>query len=258
MSTHERPDDSPIGADAIPSPSPGAPTLAGAVTRRTWMLVLAASVIASAGSWLFVEGLLHAYKASFEPISKPYPSAEDIERITRARIVSGTLAFGATGGLLGLMLGLAGGVSRGSIKSAALSGMTGLLLGGLAEAGVAWLTLSIIYKKLDLQSEDMLQTLLCHEALWAVVGVAGGLAFGLGLGGRGRWWRAAVGGLIGAALATVVYEFVGALAFATHGTHQPHGDSMVTRALAQVLVPFGTAIGSILAARDPKGKPVSP
>ncbi len=156
---------------------------------------------------------------------------------TRARIESGTLAFGVTGGLVGLMLGVAGGLSRKSNKSTILAGAIGLLLGGLIEGGAARLGLWLIYHRFDPQTEDILQAMLGHLGLWGAVGLTGGLAFGLGLGGRGRWWRAAIGGLVGASLATVVYDFLGALVFATHGTHQPLADTPETRALAQILIP---------------------
>jgi hypothetical protein len=100
--------------------------------------------------------------------------------------------------------------------------------------------------------------LLGHLGLWSAMGLMGGLAVGLGLGGRGRWWRTMIGGMVGAAIATVVYEFLGALVFPIDGTHQPLADFPKTRALAQILMPLGVAIGALLAASDPKSKPKTP
>jgi hypothetical protein len=248
-SAHEPPDERPPGDGPLPQDRSALKTKS-AMTPRIWAIVLTATVVAGLGSWLIVEGLLQAYKAEFQPRSRPYPTVEDIARINKARTVCGTIAFGATASLLGLMLGLAGGLSRHSIKAAALSGLAGLLLGGILEAGAAWISLKIIYTKLD--NEDMLQTLLSHEALWVVPGLVSGLALGLGLGGKGRWARTAIGGLIGAVLATVVYEFVGALVFPTAGTHQPIAEWVATRALAQILIPLGAAVGAVLWAREPK------
>jgi hypothetical protein len=56
------------------------------------------------------------------------------------------------------------------------------------------------------------------------------------------WWvRTALGGLVGAAAASVACKLIGALAFATHRTHLPIAGSPETRALGQVLVGVGTA-----------------
>jgi hypothetical protein len=253
MSTHEPPTNpeptpQPGGGDVVASPR-------SSVTPGTWIFVIVAAILAGVGSWFVLERTLDAYKASFEVRSGPYPTAEDAAQITQARIASGTLAFGVTGALFGLMLGVAGGLSRKSNKATILAGVFGLVLGGLAEGGAGRLSLWLIYHRFDPQTEDMLQSLLGHLGLWSAVGLTGGLAFGLGLGGRGRWWRATIGGLVGAGVATVVYEFLGALVFATHGTHQPLADTPETRALAQILIPLGAAIGALLSASDPKPKP---
>jgi hypothetical protein len=234
MNTPEQPD----GLAPASETSMGATPQPG---RPAWGLAILAAIVAGVASWGVVEGIQGAYAASFEPESKPYPSAADMVRITRARIVSGTIGYGATGALVGLALGLAGGASRKSGAAALKGGLAGLVVGGLAEAGVAFGGLSFIYKQMDLQADDMLQTLLSHEALWVVVGLAGGLAFGVG---RGGWARAAVGGLIGAAIATVAYEFLGALGFPNDGTHQPYSNTPITRSLAQVLIPLGAALGA--------------
>ncbi len=236
MSTLEPPG-GPTPSSADSNPTPG----------RRMAPAIVAALLAGLASWGIVEATLRAYTPVFLSMSRPYPTAEDIARITQARIESGTLDFAATGALVGLALGLAGGLSRGSTRSAALAGMIGLLVGGLVEGGAAFGALSYIYKSMDLQADDLLQTLLSHEALWVGVGLAGGLAYGIGRGGRATWVRAALGGLLGAAVATVAYEFLGALAFPTQGIQQPYADSPVPRALAQVLMTLGGALGATAA-----------
>ncbi len=253
MLSHD-PSDQDRTTDApTPAPAPG-----GDATRRTWGLVMAAGVVAGVGSWLAGEAVLQAYGSSLRPPMKPVPTMEDARLLLAARVDSGTLAFGAMGGLLGLALGLAGGLARRSARSAASAGAAGLLLGAAGVGGVARVMLPILYTKIDPQADDLMYPLLGHMAIWSVAGVAGGLAFGLGAGGRARWWKTAFGGLVGAALATVVYEFAGALGFATHQAHLPMAGSSATRAMAQVLVAIGTAIGSVMATAPPKGKPASP
>jgi hypothetical protein len=245
MSTHQQPD------EQAPDPGePAPPAVEASSGRRTWIFAIIAAIVAGFGSWGVVEGVLLSYATAFQSHTQPYPTAEEIARIIRARIVSGTITFGATGAMVGLAFGLAGGASRRSIKRAALAGMAGLIVGGLAETGAAYGGLKFIYTKIDMQADDMLQTLLSHEALWAVVGLAGGLAFGLGIGGWRAWLKSAVGGLVGAAIATVVYEFLGALVFPTDGTHLPYANTAITRALAQVLIALGIAIGAVAMMND--------
>src|SRR4051812_2854757 len=113
MSTPEQP------TNPESTPKPDAESVVAsqgsAATGATWVLAIVAAIVAGAGSWFILEKLLEAYKPSFEARSGAFPTAEDAIKITRARIECGTLAFGATGGLVGLLLGLAGGISRKSI-----------------------------------------------------------------------------------------------------------------------------------------------
>ena len=67
--------------------------------------------------------------------------------------------------------------------------------------------------------------------------------------GRGRWKATLVGGFVGAAAATVVYEIVGALAFASNKTDLPLSASVTTRGMAQLLVALLSAVGAALALR---------
>ncbi len=234
-----------------PEDPPMVGPVAPSVARAPWIGVMAACLVAGLGSWGIVEGLLQHYSAAFEPVSKPYPSAEDNVRINRARIESGTIAFGATGGLLGLVVGLAVGGSRRSIAAGLRAGAVGLIVGAVVEAGAAWLTLTVFYKN-GVDPDDMLQTLLCHESLWVGVGIAIGLAAGLGQGGPGRWWRASVGGLAGAAVVAAAYEIAGALVFPTQGIQNPIADSPLTRSIAWLAIPLGAGLGTVLGGRDPK------
>jgi hypothetical protein len=92
--------------------------------------------------------------------------------------------------------------------------------------------------------------LLTHGAIWSAVGAIGGLSLGLGLGGQGRWKATLVGGFIGAAAATIVYEMVGALAFASNKTDLPLSASIATRGMAQLLVAIFSAVGAASALRQ--------
>ncbi|MDR3620151.1 MAG: hypothetical protein P4L85_12430 [Paludisphaera borealis] len=224
-------------------------------TRRVWVLAVAAGALAGLAAWGVGEEVQRAYRPMLTPMMKPVPTLEDSLKITRARVSSGIAAVTAAGALVGLALGAAGGAARRSVGSTIKAGVVGVLAGGLAAAGVASVLMPLLYAKLDPQSTDLAVPLLGHIALWSTAGFAGGLAFGIGTGRKGVWLRTAVGGLVGAALATVVYELAGALLFPTHRTHLPVAGSPETRAMAQVLVGLGAAIGAIVAADEAKKKP---
>ena len=117
------------------------------------------------------------------------------------------------------------------------------MLGTAVVASLAWLLVPVFYKRYDPQVGNLALPLLTHGALWSATGAIGGLAFGVGLGRQGRWNATLVGGLVGAAAATVVYEFAGALAFASSKTDMPVSSSIETRAMAHLLVVILSAVG---------------
>jgi hypothetical protein len=151
-----------------------------------------------------------------------------------------------------------GGLARRSVVAGARAASLGLVLGAAAMAPLALVLVSNFFKRHDPHSGDLVLPLVTHGAIWSAVGAIGGLAFGLGMGGRGRWKATVMGGLVGAAAATVVYELVGALAFALNKTDLPVSSSITTRGMAQLLVAMLSAAGVVLAlARSPKPQATS-
>lgn len=118
-------------------------------------------------------------------------------------------------------------------------------------ASVSLVFVSLFFKNHDPLSGDLVLPLLTHGAIWSAVGAFGGLAFGVGLGGPGRWKATTVGGLTGAAAASVVYELVGALVFASSKTDLPLSSSGSARGLALLLVAALSSIGAVLALHQP-------
>src|SRR5262249_8977291 len=113
------------------------------------------------------------------------------------------------------------------------------------------------FKTHDPQPNELLLPLLTHGAIWSTVGAIAGLMFGLGLGGKGRWMATLVGGLAGAAAATIIYEIVGALAFASSKTDLPVSSSIASRGMAHLLVAILSVGGAAWALRpSPKKKAV--
>jgi hypothetical protein len=217
---------------------------------RLLALALAAGFIAGVASLLAGEVILNRYQSDLVPTLKVHPNPEDMRRWRDARVYSATLTFATMGGFLGLTMGLAGGLARRSAFAGARAAIPGLLLGTTAAVSVALVLVSNFFKRHDPQSGDLVLPLLTHGAIWSVVGAIGGLAFGLGLGGQGRWKATLVGGLVGAAAATVIYEIVGALAFASNKTDLPLSSAIATRGMAQLLVAILSAVGAVLALRQ--------
>jgi hypothetical protein len=163
----------------------------------------------------------------------------------RANLLNTLLAFGPLGAVTGLALGLAGGIVRRSAPAAAVAAGLGLVVGGLLAAGASLGMLPLRTRMLQTADEsDLLVALATHGAIWAAVGAGGGLALGLGLGGRGRVGAAVLGGLLGAVAGTVLYEFLGGLAFPLAATHRLLAATPVTRLLARLLVTTFAAAGA--------------
>lgn len=223
-------------------------------TRRVWALALTAGLLGGLAAWVAGEAVLQAYRPALEPPFKPIPTLDDSLKVTRARVESGAAIVMLTSALIGLSLGMAGGAARRrwSVMSMVSAGGTGLLLGSVLGAAVGVAVMMALYPNLDPQSGDLLIPLLGHMGAWSVAGLAGGFAFGAGVGGKKVLARTTLGGLVGAALATVVYELIGALAFPTHETHLPIAGSPETRALALALAGLGAAVGAVAAVDEPK------
>jgi hypothetical protein len=214
---------------------------------------LAAGLLAGTGALLTGELVLSRYRSDLLAPLSIRPSPDEMRRWKDARLYSATLTFTAMGGFLVMALGFAGGFARSSVSGGTRVAIVGLLLGAAAAASVALVLVSFFFKRYDPQSGDLMLPLLTHGAIWSVIGALGGLALGLGLGGRGRWRAALVGGLVGAAAATIVYEVVGALVFPSAKTDLPLSSSLTTRAMAEFLVAILSAVGAALAAYSSDG-----
>jgi hypothetical protein len=246
--THPAPEGTPPGSEPTsstpPSVGPG----------RLLALAIVAALIAGAASWLVGEGILQAYRGDLTLTLEVHPNPESMRRWREARLYSATLTYATMGGFLGLALGLAGGLARRSAHAAARAAIAGLVLGTIAAASASLPLVSYFYQARDAQSTDLVLPLFTHGAIWSAAGAIGGLALGLGLGGAGRWKATMVGALVGAAAATIVYEIVGAMAFATAKTDLPLSASVTTRGMAQLLVAILAAVGAVLALHQPPAR----
>jgi hypothetical protein len=218
---------------------------------RPWGWALAAGVVAGLLTWVGGEVAWPEVRAAQTPKLIPYPTAEDRAQVIRGQAGSTALSFIQQGAILGAVLGLAGGLSRLSARGGLVAAAAGLALGAAAAAGAAHGLLPYYFWNVDPEESNLTVPLLTHGGIWAAAGAAAGLAFGLGRGGRGRWARGALGGLLGGVVATMIYDLVGALAFPLDKTSQPVSATSVTRLLAQLTVAVLVAAGAAVGAGDP-------
>jgi hypothetical protein len=159
---------------------------------------------------------------------------------------------------------LAGGLAGRSAGRAALAAFAGLILGTAAGALPSFIVMPWHWdhRNDDPATLDLLGPFLIHLGLWSAVGLAAGLAFGIGARGfkPARLLEAALVGLVGAIAGTFVFEMVGAIRFPFDHTADPFSDTPGTRLLARLCVAGFVGLGVIRALpTDPcgsvKGKP---
>jgi hypothetical protein len=243
----------PIG-DELAEPA-GAPLEGGGVSsgplRAPVLAVLAVGLLVGVVSWLIGE----VAEGAFAPrtVTATIRIGVQTQLITDtaravATIRNVALSSGLFGALLALALGLTGGLARGSAGAARHAALVGLVAGACGGAGAAWGVLTLFYRSfLHFTPEGVIEPLLMHASIWGIIGAVGGLAFGMGLGGRGQAAQALVGGLIGAVLGAVLYEVLGAAAFPLSRTTAPTALDWGPRLLARLLVASLASLGAALA-----------
>jgi hypothetical protein len=167
------------------------------------------------------------------------------------------MAFGLLGCVLGLFLGVAGGLERSSIGSAAKAGCVGLVLGATVGAVIP-LVLIVPFERMLAQrsADDLFLSLGLHATLWGPLGAVGGLAFGIG---RGRWGLKTLhlmfGGLAGAIVGTIVYDVIGGTVTPLAGTGDAISMTWPTRLMALLVVAIGAAVAIALTSRATEAGP---
>jgi hypothetical protein len=219
---------------------------------RLWALTLGAGALAGLLSWAAGEPLREVVRPRSTAVRTRegtrtfIPPPESAAADTR----NAALSFTVLGGLSGAGLGVAGGLSRKNGRAVALAGLVGLVLGAAVAGRLTILLLPAYFafrmRTPDESLQNLFWPLIVHIGLWAPAGAAGGLAFAIGHAARRRTLAVVMGGLLGAALGTAVYEIVGALAFPMAGTPSVISSTAGTRLLARVAVTTFAAAGVAL------------
>jgi hypothetical protein len=239
----DRPEDGSGTGGTTPSKSVSRVTLLGAS--------LGAAILSGLVAWGVSEVTHQAFRpevvvqeSMLGPLAVPVPESE-----RRTETANATVVYGGLGALLGLTMGAAGGLVRGSKARAVRSAAAGLVVGAVATGALA---LAIVPRHLDyLDSLDPADTnlvmpMLFHGAVWLGIGLAGGLALGMSQGGRGPAINGVIGGLVGGAIGAGVYEVVAAMAIPGANSAVPLSADRMVRltallAVATAVAAFSTA-----------------
>ncbi len=243
-----------------PSPSTGSPPVAPEMSSdrpvsraRLWACVLGAGLAAGLASWVVGEGCVELIQPPRHAVNSHGLTLRITSRQEEATAVArnAALAFLILGAAMGIGLGTAGGLARGSRRAAGRAACSGLVLGLVATGmmSAALLPAYTAYQRRypDDAARDLLLPLLVHAGIWSAAGAAGGLALALGLGlcDRRLMARAALGGVLGAAVGTVIYEFVGAV-FPEARTARFVSATWETRLMARLAVAILAAVGAAM------------
>jgi hypothetical protein len=250
------PAEGPLKPGAAASDRPGLPGL-------LWVWALAAGLVAGLGAGLGGEAVYDlfqpviVYPANWNQLG-PFDRPDVLSNLLRKEapgvgIKNASAAYGMLGLLLGGALGLVAGLARRSAGSALIASLVGVLAGAATGVGMSVALIPVFFRLVDPES-GMLLGLLIHAGIWAPIGAAAGLAFGVGLGGRKWIALAMVGGLAGAALGTMAFEVINALAFPDARLDNPIPSDRKSRILGAFCVTILTAMGAALGVGERKTK----
>jgi hypothetical protein len=160
---------------------------------------------------------------------------------------NGVIGYAILGAILALGLGAAAALldGRRSISLVFLAGLTGLVLGACGGAAASYLLIPFYFN--NLETADLTFSMLIHLGIWTVLGAASGVAFGIGSGSRDVFVRALIGGVTGAALATLLFDISGAFFPLAH-TERPMAEEVGTRLLGNMLLGLCVAGGIVVVA----------
>jgi hypothetical protein len=229
-------------------------------SNRLAIWALGAGLLAGATAWLVGEATVDVFRPTMVTMDTPAGrmTAASSQEVMRTDMNNAALAFVVQGVCLGLALGVAGGLVRGSARSGALAGLAGAVLGGALSLGASAALQPVYYRnvQLDRVEQGMTVPMLVHGGIWGAAGLAGGLAFGLGLlRGPSTIARAAVGGLVGVLLAAFVFEATAAMAFQNAATTRPLSLTPASRLMAKMMVSLLSAAGIAALLASPRTAP---
>jgi hypothetical protein len=219
---------------------------------RLWLALIVTALLAAAGAWLLGEsGVARAVAANAAiPTMGQIVMATTAATVQAADVKNAVRLFGAFGAILGLMLGLAGGWSRGDARAAWGAAVVGLIAGGVTGAAVPFFVVRAFHHWQREGADELIYSMVMHSGLLTLPGAVAGLALAIGLGNKRRLVHAALGGASGAIVGAIAYDLIGAFAFPFASTGDPIAATAAAR-FAQLIVPaVAIAAGAARGARN--------
>jgi hypothetical protein len=195
--------------------------------------------------------LANTFRVSERAMKLASGPTPDFALFAREKVVANTrnaaIANAIFGALMGLTLGLAGGLVSNSGRGRLVGPLAGLILGGAAAGAIPFLIVPFFFHYYDTTSQDLLLPALVHGAIWFPVGVASGLAFGLGVEGRSAALRGLLGGGIGVLAGAVLFELVHSVALPLVRIDNALPTELLPHVLSYAFASLSTAVGIALA-----------
>jgi hypothetical protein len=228
----------------------GGTTASGEGFRLSAKVLIASAVVALAAGAL-AWGLADMFRESEAVIrdrkNTQGPAVGFAELMMSSSVANGVKAYAILGGILAVGLGVTAALLSGRLIALRiiLAAGTGFLLGTFGAAASARVLIPMFFSQV--QTADFTLTMLVHLGIWCVVGAASGTAFGVGSGSFRVLGQSVIGGITGAAVATLVYDFAGAFLPLAH-TERPLSEIALTRLAASVFLSLSIAVGILLVA----------
>jgi MFS family permease len=212
-----------------------------AATRTTLIVSI---ILAVAGAWISAN------------LADRFLVLENVEHGTKYRgtqLVIGNatqnsaVAYALVGATLSLILGVTAGclLGRFSIRRVLTAGIAGIVLGASFGAASSYGLTPLYFNRME--TADVTFTMLIHLGIWTAVGAASGITFGIGAGNRNVFLASFIGGITGAALATLLFDVCGVFFPFAH-TERPLSQEAGTRLAANIVLCLCVVIGIVVVA----------
>jgi len=207
---------------------------------------LGAALVAGFVSWRIGEAM-HGY---YRPPKAASGGRYDFSALNREQAVAdrknAVIAFGTFGALLASTFGVAGALGRRSWIALATAMLAGLVLGGLGGALVSYGVAPMFSRFYADKDPVLLLPVLVRGSICAVIGMAAGLALGLGARGPAGALRPLTGGLLGSLFGVIASETINAVVYPMDRNDQLIPTSMIARLLCYVGVAGCVALGAVI------------
>jgi hypothetical protein len=152
------------------------------------------------------------------------------------------VAYALLGAILSFSLGVTAAcfLGRYSMARVLSAGLAGIVLGASFAAASSYGLTPIYFHRME--TADVTLSMLIHLGIWAAVGAASGIAFGIGSGTRKDLIGSFIGGVTGAAFATMLFDVCGVF-FPLARTERPLSEEANTRLAAAVFLSLSIALG---------------